>query len=177
MRPTLYAIIGIVVQTKVADLVVEGFNYSKAAYIITNEHEEVANRIMTELERGVTGLHAKGMYTQEDKCVLYCIVTQKEIVGLKNIVNEVDPRAFVIVADVKEVLGEGFQEYKKEFQLKFTILSINKERKCIKNASSLFIFLCLCIKIETGIYAKLQISNIGVKEKVYDFQSDITEYD
>ena len=115
IRPTLYAIIGIVVQTKVSDLVVEGFNYSKAAYIITNEHEEVARRIMTELERGVTGLQAKGMYTQQDKCVLYCIVTQKEIIGLKDIVNEVDPSAFVIVSDVKEVLGEGFQEYKKEF--------------------------------------------------------------
>lgn len=115
IRPTLYAIIGIVVQTKVSDLIVEGFNYSKAAYIITNEHEEVAKRIMTELERGVTGLHAKGMYTQQDKCVLYCIVTQKEIIGLKDIVNEVDPSAFVIVSDVKEVLGEGFQEYKKEF--------------------------------------------------------------
>ena len=115
IRPTLYAMIGIVVQTKVSDLVIEGFNYSKAAYIITNEHEEVAKRIMTELERGVTGLHAKGMYTQEEKCVLYCIVTQKEIIGLKDIVNEVDPSAFVIVSDVKEVLGEGFQEYKKEF--------------------------------------------------------------
>ncbi|MBQ2900614.1 MAG: YitT family protein [Agathobacter sp.] len=115
MRPTLYAIIGIVVQTKVSDLIVEGFNYSKAAYIITNEHEEVAKRIMTELERGVTGLQATGMYTKEDKCVLYCIVTQKEIIGLKDIVNEVDPSAFVIVSDVKEVLGEGFQEYKKEF--------------------------------------------------------------
>lgn len=115
MRPTLYAMIGIVVQTKVSDLFIEGFNYSKAAYIITNEHEEVAKRIMTELERGVTGLQAKGMYTQQDKCVLYCIVTKKEIVALKDMVNEVDPSAFVIVSDVKEVLGEGFQEYQKEF--------------------------------------------------------------
>lgn len=115
MRPTLYAIIGIIVQTKVSDLVVEGINYSKAAYIITNEHEEIAKRILRDLERGVTGLQAKGMYTQENKCVLYCIVTQKEIIGLKDIVNEVDPNAFVIVSDVKEVLGEGFQEYKKEF--------------------------------------------------------------
>lgn len=115
MRPTLYAIIGIVVQTKVSDLIVGGFNYSKAAYIITNEHEEVAKRIMNELERGLTGLQAKGMYTGTDKCVLFCIVTQKEIVLLKDLVNEVDPHAFVIVSDVREVLGEGFQEYKKEF--------------------------------------------------------------
>jgi uncharacterized membrane-anchored protein YitT (DUF2179 family) len=115
MRPTLYAMLGIVVQTKVSDMIVEGFNYSKAAYIITNEHEVVANRIMNELERGLTGLQAKGMYTGEDKCVLYCIVSQKEIVRLKDIVNEEDPHAFVIVSDVREVLGEGFQEYKKEF--------------------------------------------------------------
>lgn len=115
MRPTLYALIGIVVQTKVSDLIVEGFNYSKAAYIITNEHEEVANCIINDLERGLTGLQAKGMYTREDKCVLFCIVSQKEIVRLKDLVNEIDPHAFVIVSDVREVLGEGFKEYKKEF--------------------------------------------------------------
>lgn len=115
MRPTMYAIIAILVSTKVSDMVLEGFNYSKAAYIITNQHEEVAQRIMTELDRGVTGLHAKGMYTGEEKCVLYCIVSQKEIVALKDIVNEIDSNAFVIVSEVREVLGEGFQEYKKEF--------------------------------------------------------------
>lgn len=115
LRPTMYAIIAIVVATNISDMVLEGTNYSKAAYIITNEHEKIAQRIMNELERGVTGLHAKGMYTNEEKCMLYCIVSQKEIVVLKDIVNEIDPRAFVIVAEVREVLGEGFQEYKKEF--------------------------------------------------------------
>lgn len=115
MRPTMYAIIAILVTTKVSDTVLEGFNYSKAAYIITNQHEAVAQRIMKELDRGVTGLHAKGMYTGDEKCVLYCIVSAKEIVSLKDIVNETDPNAFVIVSEVREVLGEGFQEYKKEF--------------------------------------------------------------
>lgn len=115
VQPTMYAIIAIVVSTKVSDLVLEGFNYSKAVYIITNQHEEVAARIMTELDRGVTGLHAKGMYTGDVKCVLYCIVSQKEIITLKDIVNEIDKNAFVIVSEVREVLGEGFQEYKKEF--------------------------------------------------------------
>lgn len=115
IQPTMYAIIAIVVTTHISDIVLEGTNYSKAAYIITNEHEKVANRIMKELERGVTGLHAKGMYTNEEKCMLYCIVSQKEIVILKDIVNDIDPKAFVIVSEVREVLGEGFQEYKKEF--------------------------------------------------------------
>ncbi|MBQ6844993.1 MAG: YitT family protein [Agathobacter sp.] len=115
VQPTMYAIIAIVVTTNISDMVLEGTNYSKAAYIITNEYEQVANRIMKELDRGVTGLHAKGMYTSEEKCMLYCIVSQKEIVVLKDIVNEIDPKAFVIVSEVREVLGEGFQEYKKEF--------------------------------------------------------------
>lgn len=115
VQQTMYAIIAIFITTKVSDMVLEGTNYAKAAYIITNEHEQVANRIMKELDRGVTGLHAKGMFTNEDKCMLYCIVSQKEIVVLKDIVNEVDPKAFVIVSEVREVLGEGFQEYKKEF--------------------------------------------------------------
>ena len=55
------------------------------------------------------------MYTNEEKCMLYCIVSQKEIVVLKDIVTEIDPKAFIIVSEVREVLGEGFQEYKKEF--------------------------------------------------------------
>lgn len=115
IRSTLYAIIGIVVATKVSDMIVEGWNYSKAVYIITKEHEIVAKRILTELERGVTGLHAQGMYTGTEKCVLYCVMSQKEVVNLKALVAEEDPDAFVIVSDVREVLGEGFQEYSKEF--------------------------------------------------------------
>ena len=115
MRPTLYAIIGIIVQTKVSDLIVEGINYSKAAYIITDKHEEIAQKIMVDLERGLTGFHAKGMYTGKDRCVLFCIVNTKEIVILKELVHDMDNNAFVIVSDVREVLGEGFQEYKKEF--------------------------------------------------------------
>ena len=99
MRPTLYAIIGIVVQTKVSDLIVEGFNYTKAAYIITDKHEEVAKTIIEDLQRGLTGLQAKGMYTGKDKCVLFCIVSQKEIVHLKDMVHEIDEHAFYIITD------------------------------------------------------------------------------
>jgi uncharacterized membrane-anchored protein YitT (DUF2179 family) len=64
--------------------------------------------LMTSLDRGLTGIEARGMYTQEYKCVLYCVVSRKEIVQLKELVSEVDPNAFIIVSDVREVLGEGF---------------------------------------------------------------------
>ncbi len=111
LRSTLYAVVSIFVMTKVSDAFLEGFKNSKAALIITNHHEEVAQRLMDELDRGVTGMDAKGMYTQNYKCVLYCVVSRKEIVQLKEIVNDVDPEAFVIVSDVREVLGEGFMEY------------------------------------------------------------------
>lgn len=111
MRPALYSVIAIVVATYVSDMVLEGSNYAKGVFIITSQHEEVANRIIKELDRGVTGLYAKGMYTGNDKCMLYCVVSMKEIVKLKDFVVETDPTAFVIVSDVREVLGEGFQEY------------------------------------------------------------------
>ena len=111
LRSTLYAVVSIFVMTKVSDAFLEGFKNSKAALIITSHHEEVAQRLMDELDRGVTGMDAKGMYTQDYKCVLYCVVSRKEIVQLKEIVNDVDPDAFVIVSDVREVLGEGFMEY------------------------------------------------------------------
>ena len=112
LRSTLYAVVSIFVSTKVSDGFLEGFKNSKAALIITNHYKEVAARVMDELGRGVTGMDAKGMYTQDYKCVLYCVVSRKEIVQLKEIVNDVDPDAFVIVTDAREVHGEGFIEKK-----------------------------------------------------------------
>lgn len=110
----MYSIIAILVLTKMSDTIMEGFKFSKAAFIITDKHNIVAKRILKELDRGVTGLYAKGMYSGEDKCMLYCVVSQKEIVAVKEIVAEVDPKAFVIVSDAREVLGEGFLEYSGE---------------------------------------------------------------
>lgn len=113
IRPTLYSVAAIYITTKVSDAILEGFNFSKVAYIITDHYEEIANKLMAELDRGATGLHATGMYTGTDKCVLYCVVSKKQIVTLKEIVVDIDPEAFVIVSDVREVLGEGFQDYTK----------------------------------------------------------------
>lgn len=113
IRAALYAIVAIFITSKVSDALMEGFKFSKAAFIITDKYELVAKRILEDLERGVTGLMAKGMYSGADKCMLYCVVSQKEIVRVKEIVAEVDPNAFVIVSDAREVLGEGFLEYSK----------------------------------------------------------------
>jgi uncharacterized membrane-anchored protein YitT (DUF2179 family) len=110
LRPTLYAVVSIFVITRVSDAFLEGFDSSKAAIIITEKYDQVANMLMEALDRGLTGIEARGMYTQEYKCVLYCVVSRKEIVQLKELVSRADPKAFVIVSDVREVLGEGFQD-------------------------------------------------------------------
>ncbi len=110
IRGALYAIVAIFITSKVSDTLMEGFKFAKAAYIISDHYELLAKRILTDLERGVTGLYAKGMYSDEQKCVLYCVVSPKEIVRVKEIVREADPKAFIIVTDAREVLGEGFQE-------------------------------------------------------------------
>ncbi len=108
---TMYAIVAIFITSKVSDALMEGFKFSKVAYIITDQYEQVAQKIMASMDRGVTGLKAKGMYSGKDKCMLYCVVAKKEIVQVKEIVAEIDPDAFVIVSDAREVLGEGFQEH------------------------------------------------------------------
>ena len=114
IKAGMYAIVAIFVTTKVSDGLMEGFKYSKSAFIITDHYEAVADRVLQELDRGLTGLYAKGMYSGTDKCMLYCVVSKKQIVELKDIVSEIDPDAFVIVSDVREVLGEGFLEYNKQ---------------------------------------------------------------
>lgn len=107
----LYALIAIFCVSKISDGILEGLHYSKQAIIISDYYQEIADAIMTRMERGVTGLNAVGMYSNTDRKMLFCVVSRKEIVQIREIVREFDTRAFVIVSDVKEVFGEGFIEY------------------------------------------------------------------
>lgn len=106
----LYAVIAILVVTKVSDTLIEGLHFSKVAYIITEKPDEVAQAVMVGVNRGVTGITAKGMYTGNSRTMLYCVVGKKQLVQLKDIVMDLDSNAFVIVTDAREVLGEGFIE-------------------------------------------------------------------
>ena len=116
IHKALYAIIAVYLVTKVSDGLIEGLKFSKTAYIITGKPDEISNMIINDLDRGVTGINAKGMYSGQDKLMLFCVVNKKEIVMLKEKVDEIDPAAFVIVTDAREVHGEGFKEkkYKKK---------------------------------------------------------------
>lgn len=110
LNRALYAIICIFLVAKVSDGILEGLKFSKLAYIISENYEEIARQIMKELDRGATGLDATGMYSGSQKKVLFCVVSKKEIIQVREIVKRIDPDAFVIVSDVREVFGEGFIE-------------------------------------------------------------------
>lgn len=111
IRPALYALIAIYAVTRMSDGILEGMKFSKMVYIISDRFREISKAIMEQMDRGVTGLEAEGMYSGNNKMMLCCVVSRKEISQIKEIVREYDPRAFVIVSDVREVLGEGFIEY------------------------------------------------------------------
>jgi len=108
----LYAIIAVFISAKVSDGILEGLKFAKMAYIISDEYDKIAKEIMTTLDRGVTGLSSTGMYSNIDRKMLFCVVSKKEIVKITEIAKKIDPKSFVIVNDVREVMGEGFIEYR-----------------------------------------------------------------
>ena len=108
---TMYAIIAIFVSTKAMEYILEGLNFAKAAFIISEDSHKIAAALTERMERGVTSLDGRGGYTGNEKNVLLCVVSKREIARLKEIVTGIDKKAFVIVADVREVLGEGFKDF------------------------------------------------------------------
>lgn len=105
-----YSIITILVAAKSIDIVLEGVGFSKALFIISDAGEEIAKGIMYEIDRGVTGLNGQGMYTQVDKKILLTVADRRQIHKIKEIAKKYDNEAFIIVTDVREVLGEGFKK-------------------------------------------------------------------
>lgn len=112
INKAMYAIISIYIAAKVSDSILEGVKFAKIAYIISDSYDEIARQILENMDRGVTGLRATGMYSNVDKKMLFCVVSKKEIVEVIDIVSKIDKKAFVIVSDVREVMGEGFIEFK-----------------------------------------------------------------
>ncbi|MCS1351007.1 YitT family protein [Mechercharimyces sp. CAU 1602] len=105
---TMYTMVAVFIGSRVVDLVIEGMSSSKAVTIISNSAVAISNKITVEMDRGITLLKGRGGYTGMDKEVLYVVVSRNELPRLKQLINGVDAQAFVVVHDVKDVLGEGF---------------------------------------------------------------------
>ncbi|GAE87371.1 hypothetical protein JCM21531_734 [Acetivibrio straminisolvens JCM 21531] len=107
----LYSIVTLYISSKIIDAILEGVNFAKALLIISDFPEKIASSIMKDLDRGVTALKGKGMFTGSDKEVLFCVVQRRQIPMVKKIVREIDKKAFIVLTDIREVLGEGFKTY------------------------------------------------------------------
>lgn len=107
-RSMMYTLVAVFVGARVIDFMQEGAYSGRGALIISNSQEEIASRIAIEMDRGITILRGYGHFSKEEREVLYCVVARNEIVRLKNIINEVDPHAFVSLIEVHDVIGEGF---------------------------------------------------------------------
>ena len=105
----MYALLSLFVASKSIDFIEEGRPLAKGAFIISDRVEEIARRVLTELERGATALRGRGMFTGKERDVLMVIVGRPQLRALRAIVQETDPRAFVVITDVADVLGEGFE--------------------------------------------------------------------
>jgi len=105
----LYSWIVIYISGRAIDMTLEGVDYYKAVFIISDKHQDIRDKILTELERGGTYLKGKGMYTDEEKQIIFTILGRRELAILEDFISEVDPNAFITIMDTKEILGEGFQ--------------------------------------------------------------------
>jgi uncharacterized membrane-anchored protein YitT (DUF2179 family) len=111
-KEALYAMIALYVSGLVAETTLEGGGTVRTAMIVTSEPQAVSQRILEQLIRGVTVLEGTGAFTGADRPVLYVVISRAEVSRLKTIVNEVDPRAFMVIGYAHEALGEGFRPLK-----------------------------------------------------------------
>lgn len=106
---TFYAIFLLFISSRLIDIIIDGFDYARAAYVISDKYDEISEAILTKMERGVTAIDTRGVYKNIEREMLLTVVPLREVSRLVDIVKEVDPHAFVIVYNVHEVLGEGFR--------------------------------------------------------------------
>jgi Uncharacterized conserved protein len=110
----LYAMIMLFVSSRVIDMILYGFDNGKMALVISEKNDEIAQTVMSEIERGVTMLKGRGFYTGKEREVLLCAVRRPETARLRSIVRKTDPSAFIILCEASDVIGEGFKPITKE---------------------------------------------------------------
>lgn len=115
---TMYTLVCVFVGSRVIDIIQDSGYSARGAMIISERHHEISDEINTLLERGVTIISAHGHYSKTERPIIYCVVPRNEITRLKQIINSIDPHAFVSLLDVHDVLGEGFtlDEFKKPIE-------------------------------------------------------------
>lgn len=106
----LYSAIAIYLMGKIIDILFEGIDFTKLMIIVSDKSEEISKDIEEKIERGVTGLYGKGMYTNTKKLVLMCVAPRREVARIKMLARKIDPRSFIIITNSREVVGQGFEK-------------------------------------------------------------------
>lgn len=109
----LYSFIVIFLNSKIVDLFIEGVNFTKIVYIISDKSTEISNKILNDLDKGLSGIYGKGMYQNKEKLILMCVIKKRDLIKLKEIVKQVDDAAFMIISDAIDVYGLGFTKESK----------------------------------------------------------------
>jgi len=94
---------------KVVDVILEGINYDKTLFIISDKFEEIENKITHDLNRGGTSFQGKGLFNNSNKTIIFTVVNRRELSILQDFIHEIDPMAFLTVINANEVLGRGFK--------------------------------------------------------------------
>ena len=105
----LYSAIAIYLMGKMIDIVFEGVYFTKTMFIVSNKYKEIAKEIGDKLDSGSTAIYAKGMYTREKKMILWCVATRGEVAKIKQIAEEIDKKAFIVISSAREAWGKGFK--------------------------------------------------------------------
>ncbi len=110
----LYSWIVIFITGKVIDGVLEGINYEKSLFIISEKHEEIRDKIINNLNRGGTIIEGHGMFNMAERKIIFTVVSRRELIILEEYIQQIDPKAFLTVLDASEILGEGFKSLKEK---------------------------------------------------------------
>ncbi len=94
---------------KIIDILFEGIDFTKLIFIVSKKSEEIAEKIGKSIERGTTGIYGKGMYTNEERLILMCAVTRRDVSKVTEIAKKIDKNSFIIITNSREVLGQGFK--------------------------------------------------------------------
>ena len=105
----LYSWIVIFITGKVIDVTIDGLNYERALVIVSDKHALIKEKILNTLERGGTYLNGEGMFSGIEKRVIFTVVTRREVSALQEMINKIDPNAFMAVMETSEIIGEGFK--------------------------------------------------------------------
>ncbi|MCX7612585.1 MAG: YitT family protein [Ignavibacterium sp.] len=106
---TFYALFLLFISGKIVDVIIDGFDYARSVHIVSDKNKEIANAIIHQLKRGATAVKSRGLYTGIEREVVVTVVTIKELVKLIELIKSIDPKAFVTINNVHEVMGEGFR--------------------------------------------------------------------